>query len=273
MPPVINKQRPSKKMAPKSSGNVMSRIKPVSGNFDRIKMLLYGRSGTGKTTLFSTFPKPMLIVGIEEGCNSVHNVKGLDFVLIRNTNEILELVANDLSRYKSFAVDTASSLQDLVLKEILGLDQLPTQRSWGMASQQQWGQCALKTKEYMRWILSLNGNVVIAAQERNFKSDESDNEMDIPSVGSALSPSVAGWLNPACDYIGQTLIKDEIKKVRVKVGLKIIEREQRTGKKEYCLRVGPSGLYTTKFRLPRTVSLPEFIVDPTYEKIVELIKG
>ena len=192
--------------------------------------------------------------------------------MIQSTDDIQEILLADLSKYKSFLVDTASSLQDMVLKEVLGLEQLPAQRSWGMASQQQWGQVALKTKEYLRAFLTLPGNVIVNAQEREFKASE-DNEIVVPNVGSALSPSVTGWLNPACDYIGQTFIREETIIKKTTVGTKVMSTTVKTGKMQYCFRVGPSDIFTTKFRLPRGTELPEFIVNPTYESIVKLISG
>jgi ABC-type lipoprotein export system ATPase subunit len=35
-------------------------VRAVEFSDDTIQLLLYGRSGTGKTTLWSTFPKPIL---------------------------------------------------------------------------------------------------------------------------------------------------------------------------------------------------------------------
>jgi hypothetical protein len=41
------------------------------------------------------------------------------------------------------------------------------------------------------------------------------------------------------------------------------------------LRVGPDATYRTKFRRPLTVErpLPDFISDPSYDKIVKVIRG
>ncbi len=273
MPPVVKRQAPipSKKQAKK--GNILDRIAPVKPNFSRIKLSVYGRSGTGKTTFAASFPKPMLIFGFEEGTNSVHDVEGLDFFLVRTSDDIYEVLSAGVdTKYKSFLVDTASTLQDMVLKELLGLEELPPQRSWGMATQQQWGQVALKTKEYLREFLNLPGNVVINAQEREFKASE-DNEIVVPNVGSALSPSVTGWLNPACDYIGQTFIKEETIVKKTTIGTKVVATTVKTGKMQYCLRVGPSDIFTTKFRLPKGTALPEYLIDPSYDKIVNLISG
>lgn len=278
MPPVkkivVKKQAPTQLQKKKGTPNtILNRIAPVSLEDNSIKMCLYGRSGSGKTTLACTFPKPLLIIGFEDGTKSVHNVDGVDFVRVLFTNELSELLEGVNGKYKSYLLDTATALQDMHLKEILGLDELPAQLSWGIASREDWGQTALKTKECLRAVLNLDGNVIVTAQERQFTANSADSDVVIPYVGSALSPSVAGWLNPACDYIGQTFIREETATKTTKIGGKVMTTEVKTGKKLFCLRVGPSEVYTTKFRLPKKNTLPEYVVDPSYEKILKLISG
>lgn len=254
---------------------MLGRIEPVGLPVGGVKLNVYGRSGTGKTTFACTFPKPLLLVGAEDGTRSVHNVRGVDFVRLQETEElrsIAEFLQSSESKYKTVVLDSASSLQDMVLKELLGLEELPPQGSWGMASREAWTQCALKTKEWMRVLLQLQAHVVITAQEREFNV-ENDSDLLMPYVASALTPSVTGWLNPACDYITQTFIRESFTTKATKVGDKTIKRREKTGAVEYCLRTGPDPVYTTKFRLPKGKELPLAVVDPTYSKLERLIEG
>jgi hypothetical protein len=51
--------------------------------------------------------------------------------------------------------------------------------------------------------------------------------------------------------------------------------EKRTGKYEYCLRIGPDDNYMTGFRLDRVqdgANLPQCIVNPNWDKLEHLIK-
>ena len=141
-----------------------------------------------------------------------------------------------------------------------------------MAKQQDWGQAALQMKELLRALLGLACNVVIVAQERNF-SEESQSDLIAPFVGSALMPSVTGWLNPACDYVCQTYIRQRTEERTIKVGDKSVKRLERVKGVDYCLRTAPDATYASKFRVPRGTDLPECIVDPSYDKIMELING
>jgi hypothetical protein len=209
----------------------------------------------------------------EEGTNSVYNIEGIDDVPIYSTEEITQLISwKGISKYETVIVDTGSMLQDLVLREILGLEKIPEQKSWGDATQKQWGECALKTKEILRSILdlSIQSNIVIITQEREFKSD-ADSEIVVPSIAGALTPAVSWWLNAACDCVVSTFKRQKTKQVTTKIGGKLKTREVPTGGVEFCLRVGPSPVYSTKVRLPVGVEVPEYISNPNYEKLYELI--
>jgi hypothetical protein len=270
--PVVKKQTQLKKPAGKARG-IAGRIKPVELH-GGVKLLVYGRGKTGKTRFASTFPKKVLIAGTEDGTRSVVNVKGVDFVLLKSSQDMEDVI--DLARdggYSTLCLDHAGGLQDLILKEILGLEDMPVQKSWGIAKQQDWGTSSMQTKERLRHLLDLadthETNVVIIAHERNFNDNE-ESDLIFPTVGAALTPSVAGWLNGAVEYICQTFIREETKEVSMVKGK---TTQKKTGKVEYCLRIGPHPVYMTGFRVPMGVEIPDSVSDPSYEKIRKLIEG
>ena len=253
---------------------------------DGIKILLYGKSGTGKTTLWATFPAPILVMvssgGMKPGelrsVNTKENRGRISQVTIENSLDIAEIMdhQSQTNQYKTVVLDHATGLQDRVLAEILGMDEAPVQKSWGLASQQQYGQVTAQCKEHFRRMLSLSANVVIIAQERTFQTADDvgeSAEMLQPWVGAALTPSLAGWLGPACDYVCQTLIRGKFETKTVKIGAKDMPSRSRVPGVEYCLRTAPHDIFATKFRVPRGRHLPEFIIDPTYDKIMDLING
>jgi len=205
--------------------------------------------------------------------NSPENRKVIKQVTIQKSTDIGELVEYlTATNFKTIVLDHASGLQDIVLKEVLGLEEIPTQIGWGTASQQQWGQIALQMKERLRSLLGLPQNIVIIAQEREFDVNN-ESALLMPYVGSALSPSVTGWLNPAVDYICQTFIRRKMVEKKVKVGTKVTTMQPPGKGVEYCLRTAPDPVFTTKFRVPKGQPIPEEIVDPSYDKIIKLLKG
>ena len=281
--PSINKQTVKKK--PKTAG-LAGRVKPLGDFENTLKINLYGRSGTGKTTLWGTFPGPILALlcsslrdpGELLSLNTSEYRKKVRCAVLESTADVSEVagIVED-SGIETVVLDHATGLQELALKEVLGLTEVPQQLGWGIATQQQWGQVALQTKERLKQLLDLPCKVVIVAQEREFNASEESGAIMSPYIASALTPSVVGWLNPACNYICETFIrrKMEYSESSTKIGgkLKIKRVAKPTDKVEYCLRVAPDDVYTVKFRLPKGIERPSVIVDPSYEKIMALIDG
>ena len=279
MPKVVKQsvKKKSAKHTTKATG-ILSRIVAVEDMPSTgIKMCLYGRGKTGKTSAACTFPKPLLVIGTENGTKSVKKVKGVKFFPLLESSEIDELAEAIPGEYASVVLDTAGGLQDMIMKEILGLDDIPVEKSWGMAVREQWQSCGVQTKERLRRLLDLadkhGTHVVIIAHERNF-NDEGGSDLLFPTVGAALTPSTAGWLNGACDYLCQTFLREQTVKKDVKVaGKKGATMLRKTGKVEYCLRVGPHPVYMTGFRRSHSEdkTMPDVLVNPDYDKICGLI--
>lgn len=254
-----------------------------------IKMNIYGRSGTGKTTLWATFPKPILAL-VCSGAGKPEELRSIDTPeyrktifprMITSTDQIVRAADNASEEYATVVLDHGGGLQDLSVKEYLGVEEVPTAlyrqagkgESWSIVSQSGWGQIGIKMKELLRALLNLSCNVVIVCQEREFGGGDEAREMVAPYVASALTPSVTGWLNPACSYICQTFIRQKTEVKQVKIGNKVSEQVRKVKGVEYCLRTAPDPVFTTKFRLPKGRRLPDVIVDPDYDKIMELIQG
>jgi len=263
----------------RKTGGVVDRLVSGWDLTDTMSLLIYGRSGTGKTTLAATFPGPILWI-VCSGGKKPGELRSIDTpeyrkkvtpVVVTDSSDVRELIAVG-GNYATVVLDHATGLQDLILKEVLGLDELPAQKSWGMASQQQYGQCTMQCKEMLRALLSLDQHRIIVAQEREFNVD-TESDLIQPFIHAALTPSLVGWLGPACDYICNTFIRERTEEQKTTVGKKTVTMRKRTGAVEYCLRTGPSSVYTTKFRIPRGRNLPDVLVDPSYAKIAEIVKG
>lgn len=279
--PVITKH--GKKKSGDSS--IIDRIGPIGFDAnDGLKLCVYGKSGTGKTTFWSSWPKPILCI-VCSGGNKAGELRSIDTaeyrksikqVKVTTREEIKELAeyADSSGEFTTVVVDHVTGLQDRFLANILGLDDLPPQSSWGMAQQRDWGQCGLHTKEALRYLLELECNVVLVGQERAFNTEaENAGDLLMPFVGPALSPSTAGWLLSSCDYVVQTFLRQKTKTKTVKMAGKEVEQTVKVKGVDYCLRTGQDPINMTKFRMPKGRVLPDVIVDPTYDKIKELIKG
>lgn len=301
--PRISKQQATPRISSNGqnvlSGNgtdVLDRLEDMDSSATTYKVCLYGGPKTGKTTLACDFPKPILLIGTEDGRKSVGTIPGGRYVRLRAPDEVrilAEAVANDRitlpkgpkdggfgdKPYRTVVLDTGGGLQDLVMKDILGLDELPMQKSWGMADKKTWGIIGGQTKDHLKTLLNLaelyGKNVVVVAHERNFKEDEDSpgSEMLMPVVGAAMSPSVSNWISAECDYIGQCFCRPQKKEVVKTVNKQEIKKLISTGKSEFCLRLITDGVHRAGLRVPRNTPTPEIVVNPTFELLSTVIQG
>ena len=267
-----------------------------------IKLLLYGQSGSGKTTFWATFPGPTLAL-ICSGGNKPGELRSIDTP--ENRKKITAKVITSIEQlrgeiagagsYATVVLDHVTGFADLIIKELLGLEEVPVGKSriagkgesWSLVSQQQYGQMTIIAKEVLVKLLTLPGNVVVIGQERVFggKEDAVQSDLIKPTVGVAVTPSLAGWLNPACDYVMQ-IFKRPLMVAQPQITLqgKLQPVTYARGKGvEYCARCEPHEVYMTKFRKPGGKALPEVIVlgnsvdgvDPVggYAKMMAVIQG
>jgi phage nucleotide-binding protein len=239
---------------------ILDRIKSVKDIQTHMKVLVYGRSGTGKTTFASTFPGPILFLDIKEnGTESVSDVEGaerLDIESVSDMNEIFDALLADPKLYKTVIIDSVTMLEKIVVAEVKAKTKKMTFKEWGEVS--------ATLNEIIISFRDLPCHVVFLAQDKTKTEDAARAEDDLdPEVGASLMPSVVKLLNGAVSVIGHTFIRQ--KEV-------IINNESKT-KMQYRLRIGPSPFYITKIRKPVGFIVPESIVNPTYEKILKIQKG
>lgn len=232
---------------------------------------LYGRSGTGKTTIAATGPKPMLFIdvkdkgdesakspGIKRGDIGVIELEGFDDIY-----DIYDYVVDHKEKYNggSVVLDHLTALQEICK------DKVKTDEGKSKMSQQMFGFVA----SYMNEVISLFKNLsdygitpIFLVQDR-LESGEGEGEDQLtPEVGPGVMPSVSKILCSASRVIGHTYIQEAIEKTSdLKVHRSI----------EYRLRLGPNPYYVTKVTKPKSYYCPPYLVNPTYEDIMKVIHG
>jgi hypothetical protein len=249
-------------------------VRPVSEVSRHRSYVLYGRSASGKTTLASTFPKPLLLLDArDKGTDSIADVEGIEVMDIETWTDfetVYWYLKQHPKKYKTIVIDTLSQVQQVAIEKQIGDNLEEGQRAgdWGTMTKRDWGTVASALKTWIINFRDLPMQVVFIAQDRVFNIEEEDEAEGLsPEVGPGLMPSVVKHLNAAVTVIGNTFIRD-------KTIVKGVGKKKREFKKtQYCLRIGPHAIYTTKIRKPKKVKLKSVMVDPTYEDLVEIIKG
>lgn len=238
--------------------------------------VFYGRSGSGKTTLSGTFPKPLLLLDVrDEGTDSIADVEDIKVMDVPTWDDFEDAywwLKKNPKAYKTVVVDTVTQLQQIAIEKVLMDKKKDVSKAgdWGTMTKREWGDVAQLMKTWIVNLRDLPMEVVFLAQDRvfNFDEDSGDAEEQLtPEVGPRLSPSVAATLNAAVSVIGNTYVR--LKTYKKEVKGKTVEKQ----KTEYCLRIGPNPVYVTKIRKPKRIEAPAFIVDPSYEEIINAIKG
>lgn len=262
------RKKVSSKITPDSRG-IMKKIHPVHEAENNLVMLVYGRSGTGKTEFGSTFPKPVLFIDVNErGTETIAHKKDIDLIRVTDWTEFEDLywyLTEEKTKYKSVVVDQITNLQDLGMKNVMEQmhkkeGELFSKRNWGQLS----GQLKTIISNYRE--LSEKYNVCFIAHERTFDAGDEEEDALEPSVGARVMPSVGSFLDGAVDAIGSTFIRERHTREE--------GQKERKRQVDYCMRIGPHAFYSTKVRRPVEAGpLPELIVNPSYQQILDLTSG
>jgi len=251
------------------SDSIASRIKPVSEVEDFYRCLFYGRSGTGKTTIAGTFPTPHLILDVrDKGTKSIKKISGIDVLQVESWSDFEEAywyLYNNPELYKTVTIDTVTQLQELCMQKVKKSTEVSN------TSQRAWGEVGELMKAWIIRFRDLPLHVNFIAQPRVDGANEDGEGELTPEVGAGVSPATQKILHAAVDIIGYTFIRETEKKIKSKTTGKTKTVEVN----EYCLRVGPHAILTTKFRRDKNTSgdIPEVIPNATFDKLQEITEG
>ena len=260
------KKRVAKKKAAAQPTSILDKITPVGELETNLVMLVYGRSGTGKTHFGSTFPRPALFIDTNErGTEAIANEEGIDVVCVTDWQEIDELLwaLKDGMDYESVIIDQVTNLQDLGMYELLRKQRKGRDETF---SQRNWGQLSGMLKQFITDFRDLADqyNLLMIAHERIDEPGDEEDEHIEPNIGARVMPSVGTFLDGAVDAIGCTFIKERWE----------TEDKEEVRHVDYCMRIGPHAFYSTKIRRPVSAGpIPELIVNPTFQKIRDLTSG
>lgn len=233
-----------------------------------LRIAIFGKQGSGKTTAAATCPKPAMLWDCgEKGTRSIMNIPGIKGKKISGLED-LDLAIYYLKYvkhpFKSLIIDTGTTLQDLLLSSIMGkAGETDPGKSMRMPTKNDWGSMSKTYKDYIAQIKDLGEkmNIIWVLQEK--LDDDADMSAGEFAVLPALSPSVSGALCASVDIIVQTLIINEV--IAGPTGMESIPK--------YVARVGPDQRVLTKIRTPKGTLKPQVIEDLTFDKIKMISDG
>lgn len=130
----------------------------------KIKALIYGQAGMGKTTLSLSAPKPLLL-DFDGGVHRVNYGHQCDAVQVKNWNEALDVLKEDLSAYETIVVDTIGKMLDYIITYVCPV---------GNPRIQDWGKINQEFASFTRNVSALNKNIIYVAH-RDLRKEGDDN--------------------------------------------------------------------------------------------------
>ncbi len=290
---------------PVKPGSLLSRARPVAeAETNFVHMLLYGRNRTGKTTLACQFPKPLLLVSIEPalagGARSVRGVPGISWIRVHPTDPEADLKTSDeleqlgkelradpnVGGYKSVVIDSGTSLDEVVLAEICAWDEPAVMLAVGhtrpgsKVSGDQYTERSERSRRVLRPFMELKCHLVVTANEKDHNPQEGNRKSSMtrgPHTESFYAAAMGGgtvkWLQDAME-ITQLIVERETVDQEVPDGTGgTVRMPVETGKMVRRLRCLYHTNYAAGFRAPLGTEVPEFIDNPTWEKIEAVANG
>lgn len=125
----------------------------------KIKMIVAGYAGIGKTTLALSAPKPLLF-DIEDGVDRVEGQYRKDTLLVDSYEGLLQdLKSENFSSYETFVIDTGGKLLDLMKPYVIKENQQNGQRD-GSLSMKGWGAVAKEFKRFMSIVNDMKKHII-----------------------------------------------------------------------------------------------------------------
>lgn len=240
----------------------MSTIRPMKDITKGRLVVIYGKSSTGKTTLGATFPKPLLCVKIgDDGINSIIDIDGIDVLEFKNLEDLYattkEITTNKkYAKYKTVMYDTFSFIVELWKTENLkGKTPRMSQPMWG---------------DLMTFTNSLVNEFVKQAKDKWVIVTGHEVLDTIEGFEDELLPDGRISINKGSRNHLEGLANLGLHTVRVKKETQTDDGRIKTHIK-FGVDIGPNAYYWTKVQTVKSKKVPSRIINPTFDKIMEVI--
>jgi len=175
---------------------IFKEYKPSS---HRLKCLVYGASGVGKTRFGATAPKPVFL-SAEAGLLSTAGNETISYAIIKTLDQLKEAY-NELAKgdhgYETVVIDSITEMNSIIKEGI--------EKSKGRAMQlQDWGTLAKEIRGILRQFRNLDMHVIFIAQEELQKDDQMVIKI-VPSLNGKATTEIAYYM----DTVGYMFITDK----------------------------------------------------------------
>lgn len=167
----------------------------------KLKGLIYGQPGVGKTSLALSAPKPLLI-DFDNGLRRVAKQYQTDSVQVESYQDLLDIVTKeDISGYETIVIDTLGKMIDRI-GDWLAISNPKVKQADGQLSMKGWGNVKGEFQRLLKVLDGKNKSVIFIAHEKEEKVG--DDVMKRPDVAGSSGKDVVKEL----DFMGYMSIKN-----------------------------------------------------------------
>ena len=147
----------------------------------KIKALIYGQAGMGKTTLSLSTPKPLLL-DFDGGVHRINYGHQVPTVQISKWEDCEQVLKEDLSEFETIVIDTGGKMLDYMSDYIIRKNP-KMGRSNGALTLQGFGERKGMFRQFIRQVMIMNKHLVFVAHRDTQKIDE--NIRYVPMFGGS----------------------------------------------------------------------------------------
>lgn len=147
----------------------------------KIKALLYGQAGVGKSTLALSAPNPLMI-DCDGGIHRVNAAHRTDTVQVESYNDILAVLAEDLSAYETIVIDTGGKLLDFIGHYVIARNSKMGKAN-GALTLQGYGEVKMEFTAFCKLCASKGKHLLFVAHRRT--QTEGDDIRYVPLFGGS----------------------------------------------------------------------------------------
>jgi DNA replication protein DnaC len=136
----------------------------------RIKALIYGQAGMGKTTLALSAPKPLLL-DFDGGVHRVNFGHQVPTVQIKSWKDCENVLREDLSEYESLVIDTGGKMLDFMSEDIISRNPKMGKTN-GALTLQGFGERKGMFRQFCKQIMMMNKHLIFVAHRDTQKNGE-----------------------------------------------------------------------------------------------------
>lgn len=173
-------------------------IKTFKPTDHKIKALIYGAAGSGKTVFTGTAPKA-IFASAESGLLSIAD-KSPSFVEVKTMKDLTDLysfLSTQEHPYETVVIDSITEINEIIKLEI--------EKRVGRSLQiQDWGELSKKIRDLFRKFRDLPMNVILVAQEQ-YITDEDRIKKIVPSLNGKAATEIAYFM----DIVGYINVEND----------------------------------------------------------------